>query len=126
MQIVDADGYGDVRPPAWDELERALGGPMSVGPRLVLVEWHDAWFDVDQVGPEDARSDYVVRTVGFLLREGPTFLSVAQERLPDDDGYRAVTNIPLAIVERVTDLLPRPAEDAYTPRAVPLDAGKEG
>jgi hypothetical protein len=71
---------------------------------LVLVEWHDAWFDADQSGPEDCRADYLVRTVGFLVGEGPRFLSIAHEVLPDDDGFRAVTHIPLAIVQAVTYL----------------------
>jgi hypothetical protein len=74
---------------------------------LVLVEWHDAWFDTDQAGPEDCRPDYLVRTIGFLVGEGPKFLSIAHEVLPDDDGFRAVTHIPVAIVERVQRLSPQ-------------------
>jgi hypothetical protein len=73
---------------------------------LALVEWHDAWFDLDQEGPEGCRSDYLVRTVGFLVREGPRFVSLAQEILPDDEGFRAVTHIPLPIVEHVIRLEP--------------------
>jgi hypothetical protein len=69
---------------------------------IVLVTWHDAWFDFDQQDPEDCRSDYVVRTVGFLVGDGPMFVSVAQEVLPDGDGFRAVTHIPLSIIEKVT------------------------
>ena len=57
---------------------------------LALVEWHDAWFDLEQEGPEDCPADYLVRTVGFLVREGPRFVSLA--------------HIPLAIVERMIRL----------------------
>ena len=71
---------------------------------LALVEWHDAWFDLEQEGPEDFPADYLVRTVGFLVREGPRFVSLAQEILPDGEGLRAVTHIPLAIVERMVRL----------------------
>jgi hypothetical protein len=71
---------------------------------LALVEWHDAWFDLEQEGPEDCRPDYLVRTVGFLVREGPRFVSLAQEILPDCEGFRAVTHIPLPIVERMVRL----------------------
>lgn len=71
---------------------------------LVLVTWHDAFFDFDQAGPDDFRSDYVVRTVGFLVHEGPRFVSIAQEVLPDGEGFRAVTHIPLSIVESVAAL----------------------
>jgi hypothetical protein len=75
---------------------------------LVMVTWHDAWFDFDQTSPEDCRPDYLVHTVGFLLSEGPRFISVAQEMLPDGDGFRAVTHIPVAIIERVTTLADLP------------------
>jgi hypothetical protein len=71
---------------------------------IVLVTWHDAWFDFDQQDPEDCRSDYLVRTVGFLVSDGPMFVSVAQEVLPDGDGFRAVTHIPRSIIEQVAVL----------------------
>jgi hypothetical protein len=71
---------------------------------LVLVTWHDAWFDFEESDPQDCRTDYLVRTVGFLVNEGPRFLSIAQEVLPDGDGFRAVTHIPRSIVEEVTTL----------------------
>ena len=71
---------------------------------LVLVTWRDAWFDFDEPDPEDARADYLVNTVGFLVRSGPRFVSVAQEVLPDGDGFRAVTHIPVAVVEAIAQL----------------------
>lgn len=71
---------------------------------LAMVEWHDAWFDVDLEGPDGCRQDYLVHTVGFLISEGPRFVSLAQEVLPDGEGLRAVTHIPLPIVERVIRL----------------------
>jgi hypothetical protein len=71
---------------------------------LVLVTWRDAWFDFDEPDPEDARADYLVNTVGFLVRNGPRFVSVAQEILPDGDGFRAVTHIPVAVVESIAPL----------------------
>lgn len=83
------------------------GGSPSDGvrtPPLVLVEWHDAWFDFDLAAAEERRPDYVVRTVGFLVAEDPRFLSLAQEVLPEGEGFRAVTHIPVAIVERVRRL----------------------
>ena len=71
---------------------------------LVLVTWRDAWFDLDEPDPDDARADYLVITVGFLVRRGPRFVSVAQEVLPDGDGFRAVTHIPVAVVEKISPL----------------------
>jgi hypothetical protein len=71
---------------------------------VVLVTWRDAWFDFDEPDPEDARADYLVNTVGYLVRTGPRFVSVAQEILPDGDGFRAVTHIPVAVVEAIAPL----------------------
>lgn len=71
---------------------------------LVLVTWRDAWFDFDEPDPEDVRADYLVTTVGYLVRKGPRFVSVAQEILPDGDGFRAVTHIPVPVVESVSRL----------------------
>jgi hypothetical protein len=81
---------------------------------LVLVTWHDAWFDFEEADPEDCRPDYLVRTVGFLVNEGPRFLSIAQEVLPDGDGFRAVTHIPVSIVEQVTPLNADPGSELRT------------
>jgi hypothetical protein len=65
---------------------------------LVLVRWQDAWFDADQQDAEDWRSDYLVQTVGFVVRQEPDLVSVAQELLPEGDGYRAVTHIPRGMI----------------------------
>jgi hypothetical protein len=73
---------------------------------LVMVTWRDAYFDFDQAGAEDPRTDYLVHTVGFLLSDGTKFISLAQEILPDGDGYRAVTHIPRSIVESMVRLQP--------------------
>jgi hypothetical protein len=103
MQTVRADGLRENGARTW-QVPVEPGEISRQDYDLVLVEWHDAWFDTDQSGPEDCRPDYLVRTVGFLVGQGPTFLSIAHEVLPDDDGFRAVTHIPLAIVEGVTRL----------------------
>jgi hypothetical protein len=87
--------------PATETFEAAID---DRGSPLVIVTWHDAWFDFDQPDPEDARSDYLVTTVGFLVRHGPGFVSVAQESLPDGEGFRAVTHIPMSVVERIAPL----------------------
>jgi hypothetical protein len=86
----------------------ALASADGHAPPLVLVEWHDAWFDFDLPAVEHRRADYLVRTVGFLVAEDPRFLSLAQEVLPEGEGFRAITHIPVAIVERVQRLSPAP------------------
>ena len=112
MDVVRISG-GDA---GWDQglngqaAELALGTEPaeSVSDRtefpLVLVTWRDAWFDFDEPDPQDARADYLVSTVGFLVRQGPRFVSVAQEVLPDGDGFRAVTHIPVAVEDKISPL----------------------
>ena len=106
MQRVRADGIARL-----DALDGGRAEPIS--DPLAMVEWHDAWFDLDQGGPDDCRHDYLVRTVGFLVGEGPRYVSLAQELLPDGEGLRAVTHIPLPIVERIVRLDPSTDLDGH-------------
>ena len=120
MEVVRIGG-GDV---GWDQGPDGQGVEApenSADPQefpLVLVTWRDAWFDFEELDPEDARADYLVSTVGFLVQRGPRFVSVAQEVLPDGDGFRAVTHIPLAVVEKIS-LLHQPDEAAVSDLAAP-------
>jgi hypothetical protein len=41
----------------------------------------------------------IVRTTGFLVRDEPDVVSIAQEILPEEDGFRAVTHIPRGMIE---------------------------
>jgi hypothetical protein len=97
MRVVKIDQGGESDPQI--ELDR-----IQLEHPTVLVVWRDAFFDFDQSDAEDIRPDYLVHTVGFLVAEGPRFVSLAQEILPDGDGFRAVTHIPMSIVERVERL----------------------
>ena len=90
--------------PAAPPAEEPAGAPPTQP--LVLVRWHDAWFDADQGDPEEWRTDYLVQTVGFLVRQDPDIVSVAQEVLPEGDGFRAVTHIPRGMIESMTPLVP--------------------
>ena len=103
---VQGDGFGPPERGVPDPLrleDSGLPEPARDYP-LVLVTWHDAWFDFDQLDPEDCRPDYLVRTVGFLVSDGSRFVSVAQEILPDGDGFRAITHIPRSIIESISTL----------------------
>lgn len=101
---IDEDELDELSPePAADAADRGEART----PPLVLVEWHDAWFDFDLPAADERRADYLVRTVGFLVAEDPRFLSLAQEVLPEGEGFRAITHIPVAIVERMQRLTPR-------------------
>ncbi len=94
--------------------DRAPDKPVAL--QLVLVRWHDAWFDSDQQSPEDWRTDYVVQTVGFLVRKGAKIVSVAQELLPEGDGFRAVTHIPVSTIDSITILSPGVPPDRIAQR----------
>ncbi|HKI28776.1 MAG TPA: hypothetical protein VKB32_05050 [Actinomycetota bacterium] len=127
MQEVRADGFDRLDPLETAHAEPTLGPlplsqPESPHYPLAIVEWHDAWFDLDLESPDVCRQDYLVRTVGFLVGEGPRFVSLAQEILPDGEGLRAVTHIPLPIVERVI-LLERSAERFDRPAPPHLESG---
>lgn len=106
MQVAPWEAVGPVQPvkttvPEPNGPSASEAGPQPLDYPLVLVEWHDAWFDLDPPTTDERRSDYLVRTVGFLVGENPRFLSVAQELLPDGEGFRAITHIPVPIIERL-------------------------
>jgi hypothetical protein len=68
---------------------------------MLSVTWRDAWFDLERPS-EGWRGSYLVSTVGYVVREDEAVLSLAQELLPEGDGFRAITHIPVgAIVPRV-------------------------
>jgi hypothetical protein len=73
---------------------------------LILVQWHDAWFDVDITTETERRTDYLVDTVGYRIALDDRYLHLAQERLPDDEGWRAVTHIPIVVIENIIELVP--------------------
>jgi hypothetical protein len=127
MQEVRADGFDRLDPLGAARADHTIGPLPLLEPELpqyplAMVEWHDAWFDLDLESPDGCRQDYLVHTVGFLVSEGPRFVSLAQEVLPDGEGLRAVTHIPLPIVERVIRLQ-RSAEGFDRPASPHLAPG---
>src|SRR5262249_62265648 len=94
----------DVETPGATPSSAADSLPGSSAPIMVVVTWRDAFFDFDKTTADEFRADYLVTTVGFLVADGPTFVSLAQEVLPDDEGFRAVTHIPRAVIERIEPL----------------------
>ena len=95
MREVRVDGFDRLDPLEAARVDPILGPLPLLGPEfpqypLAVVEWHDAWFDLDLESTDGCRQDYLVHTVGFLVNEGPRFVSLAQEILPDGEGLRAV------------------------------------
>ncbi len=82
--------------------------PAPPGPiyPLVVVHWLDAWYDPDEQQAEDWREEYPIRTVGYLVRDEDHVVSIAQEVLPETEGFRAVTHIPRGMVQRIDRLVP--------------------
>lgn len=66
-------------------------------PELELVEvtWRDANFAWEAADATALAEEYLVKTVGWLLADGPVFLRVAAEVLPAGDGYRGITSVPV-------------------------------
>jgi hypothetical protein len=64
---------------------------------IEVVTWTDAYFELDEEEPND---EFLVQTVGWVIRETPKWISVASELLPNDDGHRAITHIPAVLVEK--------------------------
>jgi hypothetical protein len=71
---------------------------------LVRVTWRDAHFDPEQLTRDEFKDDYRVQTVGWVTRDTEEWLSVSQEVLPDEDGFRGTTHIPRPLVLAIESL----------------------
>lgn len=70
----------------------------------VEVFWRDANQQFDVKDLRELPADYVVRTLGYMLDREGHFLVIAQETLPNDDGWRGVSMIPWDIVLAVKSI----------------------
>jgi hypothetical protein len=70
--------------------------------KLIYLEWEDAsglnvWMDADEVETY-SRGHFLVRQVGFVLKETPRYLLIAGQWIPEDDfhdeKFGDVTRIP--------------------------------
>lgn len=61
--------------------------------RTLLVRWRDSYFDFEAKDAERDLEDYIVETCGLEIARDDLFVSLAQEALPDERGWRAVTHI---------------------------------
>ena len=68
---------------------------------LELVRWRDANYSFNDDFADDEDSDYIIELVGWTKEVG-RWLRVESEHLPDEDGARCVTRIPIEnVVERI-------------------------
>ena len=132
MRVVKIDhGTEQIpRPPV--ELEQ-----LQLEHPLVLVIWRDAFFDFDQTDADDVRPDYLVHTVGFLLAEGPTFVSLGaggparRRRLPRRHAHpRCRSSSGSCRLEPTSTRLPHWPDPVYPAEVVgatgPAERTKEG
>ena len=90
---------------------------MTFSKHLVLVSWDDAWGDTDGFatlhGIQQTHHPMLVQTLGWLLQDDATGISIANEQSTADGQptYRGRTFIPRAMVQSVTPFkmtTPRP------------------
>lgn len=67
----------------------------------VIVRWGDSWADHSETSPSDwTITEYMTLSVGWIVRDLPTVISLAAERLPDGQ-FRCVTHIPREMVREI-------------------------
>jgi len=74
---------------------------------VVRVTWRDAHSD-ERIREDlsDLNEEYLVVTIGIVMAAGPKFLRIADERLPNEDGWRGVSSIPIENLVKVEKLVP--------------------
>ena len=74
---------------------------------VVAIEWDDAWAEFGQAKLEGLADYCIVTTFGILIRDSRDVVSIAWERMGDEDEpvekteYRSVTNIPRGMVRSI-------------------------
>jgi hypothetical protein len=80
---------------------------MNKSMRLVLVEWDDAWQDTDNFasahGIEQTHKPLQVETLGWVILDDETGVSVVNEQNAEGSEFRGRTFIPRQMVRKVTD-----------------------
>ena len=76
--------------------------PYEEDPPIELVVWDDAWRDHDEGRPENWDDKCRLMSVGFVVRETDTLLSLAQDvyvqQSPAFPPYREVVHIAKAMI----------------------------
>lgn len=76
-------------------------------PRIVKVEWEDAWNSGStQFGDKELIEEppFILRSTGYLVQNDKRGISLAMERGPGNRPNRYVTFIPRAMVRKVIRL----------------------
>jgi hypothetical protein len=70
---------------------------------IALVTWDDATFAWRDTHNDDGDDEYLVETLGWIIKRTRRALWIAGERLPDgvEDRWRGVTRIPIGMVREI-------------------------
>jgi hypothetical protein len=75
--------------------------------KVVMVVWGDAWASHEEVTHDTAIlvAPYLTESVGWLVAQNDTILTLAQDRFPDHAGtFKGATYIPVEMVREVIPL----------------------
>lgn len=72
---------------------------------IAVIEWLDASYDDGPLSLDELDPCIVLHTVGWLLREDRTSVTVAMER-GADWRYRSITHIPRKVIRSIRKLKP--------------------
>ena len=94
---------------------------------IVLCEWDDAWVDgTESVSITDVPLNHkasVQQTLGWLLLENESGISIANEYCPEDKTYRGRTYIPKGMIRSVTPFhLVKPRKPSVSRHPSPIPA----
>lgn len=70
----------------------------------VIVEWEDAWFEVDNYDPVRAACRWMVRTIGFLMEMDAEKVVLSFEHFKPNGEYRSYQIIPLKMIHSIEEL----------------------
>ena len=68
--------------------------------KILYVLWQDACFQGDALKTEELCDKFEVESIGFLVRETPKILSIAQDYQKTIDKWRSITHIPKSLIKK--------------------------
>lgn len=78
-------------------------------PRLVMVDWHDAfsrseWIHEDDVRQEFSNCGWACVNVGYLIEDEKSHITLASRAAFDNESYGLLQRIPRGMVESIRTL----------------------
>jgi hypothetical protein len=76
-----------------------MAGRIDVGKPILEVVWLDHWRDTEQTRTSDFSAKQRMQSVGYLIRETPTVLTISQTLISDPDEVQHTTHIEKALIQ---------------------------